>query len=123
MGAASIGEDHPEDLRGTALYFLEKGWKDILQILLHYGFDVNQKDCKGKMVLSRMEENGGEISSSMVGENGGEMALIIFDNNLNTFDELSMKATVSAKPSIFINHSYDMFQYLEPFFKTKIQTG
>ena len=69
-GVASIDED-PEDLEGTALHLIEKGRKDILQILLDHGADVNQKDCMGKTVMSRMEANGDEVSSSIEGENGG----------------------------------------------------
>ena len=69
-GVASIDED-PEDLEGTALHLIENGRKDILQILLDHGADVNQKDCMGKTVMSRMEANGDEVLSSMVGENGG----------------------------------------------------
>ena len=68
MGVASIGEN-PEDLEGTALHLIEKGWKDILQILPNSGSNDNQKDCTGKMVMWRMEEIGDENLSSMVEEN------------------------------------------------------
>ncbi len=71
IGVASIGKD-PEDLDGTALHLIEEGREDILQILLDYGADVNQDDCTGKTVMSRMEANGDEILSSMLGENGGK---------------------------------------------------
>ena len=71
MGVASIDED-PKDLEGTAFHLIEKERKDILQILLDYGAEVNQKDCKGKTVMSMIEANGDKILSSMVGENGGE---------------------------------------------------
>lgn len=103
MGIASTDED-PDDLEGTALHLIEKGRIDILQILLDYGGNVNQKDCTGKTVMSRMEANGGEILSSMVEGNGGVMALIIFGltwgpitTTLNTFDELSIKAIVGLR--------------------------
>lgn len=61
-GVASIDEA-PEDLDGTALHLIEKGRKHILQILLDAGADVNQRDCKGKTVMSRMEANGDEVLS------------------------------------------------------------
>lgn len=51
-------EDEVEDLKGTALHLIEKGRKDILQILLDPGADVNQKDRMGKTVMLRMNENG-----------------------------------------------------------------
>ena len=69
MGVASI-EDNPDDLEGTALHLFEKGRKDILQILLDHGGDIEQKDCTGKTVLSRMEANGDEVLCSMVEKNG-----------------------------------------------------
>lgn len=68
---ASIDAD-PETLEGTALHFIEKDRKDILQILPDHGADVNQKDCTGKTVVSRMYANGDEILSSVVGDNGGK---------------------------------------------------
>lgn len=71
MGVASIEED-PEDLEGTALHFVEKGRKDIMQILLdHGGADINHKDIMGKTVMLGMEANGDEVLSSTEGENGG----------------------------------------------------
>ena len=71
MGVASI-DACPDDLEGTALHLIEKGRKDILQILLDHGADVNLKDCTGKTVMSRMHANGDEILSSVVEENGGK---------------------------------------------------
>lgn len=73
MGVASIDDD-PEDLEGTALHLIEKGRKDILQILLDHGADVNKKDCMGgkfKPVLSRMGTDGDEVLSPIVMRNGG----------------------------------------------------
>ena len=85
MGVASIDEN-PEDLEGTSLHLIEKGRKDILQILLDHGGDVNQKDYTGKTVMSRMESIGDEILCSMVGENGGLWRrggdILIFSENI-----------------------------------------
>ena len=58
IGVASRGKDS-EDLGGTALHLIEEVREDILQILLDYGADVNQKDSTGKTVMSGMEANGG----------------------------------------------------------------
>lgn len=47
-------DDDPEELDGTALHLIEKGRKDILQVLLDHGADVNMRDFmggKGKTVL------------------------------------------------------------------------
>ena len=76
MGVASIDDDPEdlEDLEGTALHLIEKGRKDILQILLDHVADVNKKDCmggKGKPVLSRMGTDGDEVLSAIVMRNGG----------------------------------------------------
>ena len=70
MGVASIDEN-PEDLEGTALHLIEKGRKDILQILLDHGADVNQKDRRGKTVMLRMYENGDEVLWPILMKNGG----------------------------------------------------
>lgn len=63
--------EDPEGLEGAALHLTEKERKNILQILLDYWTDDNQKDCTGKTVMSRMEANGDEVLSSIVEENGG----------------------------------------------------
>lgn len=68
MGVTSTNDDS-KDLEGTASHLIEKGRKDILQILLDYGAEVNQKNCAGKTVMSRMEAN--EILSSIGGRTGG----------------------------------------------------
>ena len=46
----SIGDDR-EDLEGNASHLIEKGRKDILQILLDHGTNFNQKDRRGKTVM------------------------------------------------------------------------
>lgn len=61
-------DEDPDDLEGTALHLIEQGRKDILQILLDYGGDVNQKDCMVKTVMSRVKANGDEILCPMLGE-------------------------------------------------------
>lgn len=59
MGVASIN-DYPENKEGTALHLIANGRKDILQLLLDHGGDVNQKDRMGETVISRMFANGDE---------------------------------------------------------------
>lgn len=67
-------DDGPEELDGTDLHLIEKGRKDILQILLDHGADVNMIDSmggKGKTVLSGMNINGDVILLAIVIKNGG----------------------------------------------------
>lgn len=71
MGVASI-DDQPADPKGTALHLIEKGRKDILQILLDHGADVNAKDHMGQTVMSRMYATGDEDLMFIVKENGGD---------------------------------------------------
>lgn len=59
MGVASIDDyPSPENKEGTALHVIAIGRKDILQLLLNYGGDLNKKDRNGKTVYSRMYANG-----------------------------------------------------------------
>ncbi len=60
MGVASINH-YPENKEGTAPHLIANGRKDILQLLLDHGGDVNQKDRTGETVISRMYANGDEI--------------------------------------------------------------
>lgn len=67
---ASIDDD-PEDLEETTLHLIQKGPKDILQILLDHGPDVSMKYRIGRTVMLRMYENEDKSLQSIVMNNGG----------------------------------------------------
>ncbi len=70
MGVTST-DDEPVDLKGTALHFVKKGRKDILQILLDHGPEVNLKDRMGKTAMSRMYKRGDKALVSIMMKHGG----------------------------------------------------
>lgn len=51
------GDDDLEDLEGLLCILVEKGLKDILQILLDHGADAKQKSCMGKILMSGLGTN------------------------------------------------------------------
>lgn len=57
MGVANINH-YPENKEGTARHLIANGLKDILQLLLDHGGDINQKNRTGETVISRMYVNG-----------------------------------------------------------------
>lgn len=61
----------PVDSKGTALHLIKKGRKDILQILLDHGPEVNLKDRMGKTAMSRMYKRGDKALVSIMMKHGG----------------------------------------------------
>lgn len=67
IGIASI-DKNLKDLEEIVFHFIKKRQKDIIQIFLNQWTEVNQKDCKSKIVILIIEANKNKILSSIVRE-------------------------------------------------------
>lgn len=71
MGVASSNDEDPDELERTALHLLlKRDGRVFCRSCSIIGVMLTRKTVRGQTVMSRMEADGDEILSSMVGENG-----------------------------------------------------